>query len=138
MSRAKAIQLLLSKNYPIYIPISTAMTLVIEIGNELKKCHIRTVFIPKLGAPIVSIAQRMGKDQRFVDEQSADFILCVATDTLWLIPIADVASFISLRLGKKWEHCVLGVAEEVGKMGTVKSRDRELRQAAREAVERIE
>ena len=137
MSRAKAIQLLLAKNYSVYIPVNTDMTLVIEIANKLKKCHIRTVSIPKLGTPIVSVAQRAGKDRRFVDEESADYILCVAVDKLWLIPISDVASFISIRLGKKWEHCVLEKAEDVGKMLSVKDKDRELRQAARQAAEKV-
>lgn len=135
MSRAKAVQLLLAKNYNVYIPISIAMTLAIEKDNELKKCYIRTVAIPKLGAPIVSVVQRTGKDRRFLNEQSADYILCVSASKLWLIPVTDVASFISIRLGKKWEHCVLGMADEVGKMGTVKDRDGELRHETKRAVE---
>ncbi len=137
MSRAKAIQQLLAKNYNVYIPISTSKTLVLELNNELKKCLIRTVAIPKEGSPIVSIAQRTGNDQRLVDEQSTNYILCVAVDKLWLIPISDVASFISIRLGKKWEHCILEEVEDVGKMMLVKDSDKELRKAAREAAERL-
>ncbi len=138
MSRAKAVQLLLKKNYNVYIPIANDITLVLELNNEFKKCLVRPCYEAERGKPIASIAHRTGGQRRFVNEEMADYILVVDNDKLWLLPMEDVAAFTSVRLGKKWEHCILPVnviVAEEKKMS--KDIEMELRRAAREAVERL-
>lgn len=131
MSRANAIKLLLTKGYDIYIPLTIANVLVIDVNNSLKKCIVRAAYKPTNGNIIVSISQRTGGDRRFVDESSADYILCINDKTLWLLPMEDVAAFTSIRLGDKYASYILNdVNVTVNVNKTAKEEDDVLRDAA--------
>jgi len=138
MSRAKACQLLITKGYNVWIPVATSTALVVEIDNVLKKCLIRMASHPTVGQPIITVAKRTKEHRCFIDEEAADCILCIDNDKLWLLPMSDVASFSSLRLGKKWEHCILPAVEFSRSSGVdVGMLNESLRVAANEAVERL-
>ncbi len=107
-ARSKACQLLLKFNYDVYIPISGDELLVIEKDGKLLKCLCRKAIIKDSGNPLLHIATRCGSKKYPIDAKVADFIAAVTDELIWIIAVSDIAEFDCLRLGSKWNHCLLG------------------------------
>ena len=138
--RPKACQLLLKLNYNVYIPISGDEILVIELKNtsfgnngELIKCIPRKAFVQDGRNPLLHIATRCGKIKYPINDKVASHIVAIADSTLWLISIQDVMEFDSIRLGNKWNHCILGFNKIEDD-----SRKKRITTAAKRAMKKIE
>lgn len=107
-SRTKACQLLIKFNYAIYIPISSDEVLIIEKDGKLLKCLTKTAIIKTDGSPVVNIANRSGSKRFPIDPKNATYLIAVSDTQIWLLPLIDILEYDALRLGAKWNHCLLG------------------------------